>query len=175
MRRSEYRDCNVTKQEHVLDDIASCYHDKNNIYETKECKQKAENAGLQHLGRGSKREVFQLDSYNFGAKGACVVKFDTDHGEYSSNHREVAAWNAVEGTHAADSLAEVSDHGDDYGWVSMAKADKSREITREELDSVHFDIGSELDCSDKHFANLGVVDGEVKKIDYDDCMPRDQL
>lgn len=113
--------------------------------------------GLEHLGSGSCRTVFDL--------GDCVLKVNKDlaRNMHGSCETESAHWETFQGTDNEYLFAEVLASGD--GWLIMVKADSV--CTGGEWDYQEtMRRATRLGVSDLFSANLGVFDGTCKVIDY---------
>lgn len=106
-----------------------CIFDKSSLQELGEiceehdwqtCKFQANRRGLFLHGRGAGRATFGR-KYGEDAPIAstCVVKVPTEDFGRNSNRTELDAWDMVEGTDAADVLAEVHGGDPDGTWLVM--------------------------------------------------------
>ena len=110
---------------------------------------------------------------NVFRRGGLVVKFDNVGSDPWRNENEARNWNERLPRDALDIFAPVIDHADDYGWIAMRYADTEnvpaegyRQLLRELI------VDHNLDMTDPHPDNVGVLGGRVVMIDYN-FQPKD--
>ena len=119
------------------------------------------NRGFEEIGTDTdaSRTVFR--------RGDIVVKFDHIGLDPWKNENEAVNWEERLPRDALDLFAPIVDRADDYGWVAMQYADTDnvpdegyRQLLRELI------VDHNLDMTDPHPDNVGVLDGRVVLIDY---------
>lgn len=189
-------DCTVTEAgEQRLKRIGECFSNASNPDELEQCEVMAKDSGLDHIGQGVARTVYEADPEVAEGvdDGKCVVKFaksrDLAHFDEGAaahvpsrladgqrqNKAEVADWLAVP-KKARDEFVPIRDYDDeDYTWVTAPQVDPGG--GKSDVQRVKERL-SEADwhCKDIHENNIGKLetseDERYRVIDYGlECMP----
>lgn len=120
-----------------------------------------EGRGWAHIGTDadSSREVFR--------KGGVVVKFDPVGSDPWRNENEVLNWTERLPENAKTMFAPIVEYADDFGWLAMKYADVEAVTDRDHAELLHgLMVTHNLDMTDPHPDNVGLLDGVPVMIDY---------
>lgn len=179
-------DCTVTERGgEKLSRIGSCFSNATDTEELEQCQAMAADAGLDRLGEGAARAVYEADPETAEGVEAekCVVKFaksstlsqDDEIGNGQlQNEAEVRDWGAVP-ARIRNRFLPIRDWDDEYTWITTPKAEEAgnwhavQAIYRDLLDADWF-------CYDVHPENIGEMHDRLRILDYGlECMELDEV
>lgn len=167
MGDQQFEDVSLTEEgREVAELVEYCYVEmsyEGGEYETRDqCQAVAKSRGLEFVGAGVGRDIFDVPEEHHTADFDCILKIPKNLVGAFECRREIQTWRDVE--ELRPFLTPVLDHG--MGWILMPEVEQ--ELDTQEINDLLSELGETgWGCDDANEAhNLGKLDGEPVIIDY---------